>query len=327
MKNSAEKSKRAARDQAIGRVLVKAIAHEEDGAICPSAEEMAALVEKRLDGDERQRIMGHIAGCERCLSSFVLTSRQAEAEQKDSIAVNSSQTTALKGGGRSRGWMAALGTIAAVLVVAFLLPWQKAGEVGRESQVSVFSLAQLAGMELSEPMAPSATRRSYGFTAFPSRKAAAFHTGAAAIDLVAACKQNNVSRKSAAIDRLTHLLGPEVSKAAFKAFSGGAFPNLKEINRLLVRLTQHAESKGQLSPFLLGAWVQTGRLSSDELLPKIVHLDALDQWLDASENQELPPPVRRVLTRLRSVLADGEPLSDRDISRVRRLLNELSGLF
>ncbi len=60
-------------DLSIGKALSKSIGNLEKGD-CPSFEEIAALVENKLKGKRRDRIMRHLSICDKCYKIFLMSS-------------------------------------------------------------------------------------------------------------------------------------------------------------------------------------------------------------------------------------------------------------
>jgi len=60
-------------DLSIGRALSKSIVNLEKGD-CPSFEEIAALVENKLKGKRRDKIMRHISTCDKCYKIYLMSS-------------------------------------------------------------------------------------------------------------------------------------------------------------------------------------------------------------------------------------------------------------
>ena len=60
------------RDNIIGNALSNSLAQSGPAGPCPSILEMAAFVDGKTAAEERQRIMGHLAGCDRCREIHLL---------------------------------------------------------------------------------------------------------------------------------------------------------------------------------------------------------------------------------------------------------------
>lgn len=64
----------------LGKALVRAL--QEDGGIDhPAAEDLAELIDGRLGPDDRIRLMGHLASCDRCYELFQMSSEMAQEQQ------------------------------------------------------------------------------------------------------------------------------------------------------------------------------------------------------------------------------------------------------
>lgn len=67
------------RDTLLGRALTRAIAARTKDEPCPPLEDIAALVDGKLDGKRRDDVMGHLAGCDTCYHVFLSTSEIVES--------------------------------------------------------------------------------------------------------------------------------------------------------------------------------------------------------------------------------------------------------
>lgn len=93
------------RDSALGRTVTAAIEAAGPGGECPAGEHIAALVDGRLSGEERDMVMAHLASCRDCLQLASLTEEMVRPEERQ--------------GGRK--WMALAGSVAAALVAVVAL--------------------------------------------------------------------------------------------------------------------------------------------------------------------------------------------------------------
>jgi len=70
------------RDTLLGRALTRAIAARTKDEPCPPLEDIAALVDGKLDGKRRDDVMGHLAGCDTCYHVFLSAREMVGAERK-----------------------------------------------------------------------------------------------------------------------------------------------------------------------------------------------------------------------------------------------------
>lgn len=68
------------RDVVLGKALVRAF-QEECEEKHPGLEELAALIDGKLKPDERTRMMGHVASCDRCYEIFSMSSEMVKEQQ------------------------------------------------------------------------------------------------------------------------------------------------------------------------------------------------------------------------------------------------------
>ena len=63
------------KDRALGVFIAKNLKKDSDVKQCPSIEDIAALVDGKLDGEEKEKIVAHITACQDCYEIFSETSR------------------------------------------------------------------------------------------------------------------------------------------------------------------------------------------------------------------------------------------------------------
>ena len=103
------------RDAVIGRALVARMMSEKaPGEACISLEKISALIDGMLPDPDRNRVMGHLAKCDRCYQVFSLTSELQTSESEETEQV---------GSGRQNRWymISGVAAIAAVTVLAIKL--------------------------------------------------------------------------------------------------------------------------------------------------------------------------------------------------------------
>jgi len=74
-------SNNAARYERLGRILAMASGMEPYAGQCPAPEQLAALMDRGLDGKELDTVLGHLAGCDRC-REVLITAVRLSAEDK-----------------------------------------------------------------------------------------------------------------------------------------------------------------------------------------------------------------------------------------------------
>jgi hypothetical protein len=68
------------RDKLLGQVITRALSGRRRSS-CPTLEEIAALVEGTVSGDERDLLLGHLAECGKCLQIFEMTHDLSSIEE------------------------------------------------------------------------------------------------------------------------------------------------------------------------------------------------------------------------------------------------------
>lgn len=151
------------RDSLLGTAITKEIRSSGQTGHCPPPEDIAALVDGSMDGDARDKLLGHLAECERCRQIFV---RARELIHDDQSA-----------GERRRYVVPSLLATAALLVIALTLTLSarqpttaKKVQVAKQEQTArpagVPAEAHQPGVEAKEPP----RRHQAGGMASPSPK-------------------------------------------------------------------------------------------------------------------------------------------------------------
>ena len=179
------------RDSIIGGAVSNALANTAGTSPCPSAEQLAVLVDGNASEGDRDDLLGHLAVCERCRDVYLLTHElNAEEPARQSY----------------RGWYMAGGTIAAValVVLAVKLTVQEpviSGQQTAKATVEQTQVAQNPGNMSGSPV-PTAQQEQPRDNVFSP---------------IVAARQ---LAKGTSGDRLVAIIG--VSKSASYGFAGSA---------------------------------------------------------------------------------------------------------
>lgn len=76
-----DSNKNGARYERLGRILAMASGMEPSVGQCPTPEQLAALMDRGLAGSERDTVLGHLAGCERCRETLITAVRLSAADE------------------------------------------------------------------------------------------------------------------------------------------------------------------------------------------------------------------------------------------------------
>src|SRR5687767_6985686 len=110
---------------------------------CVGLEDIAALAEGRLSGAERERVVGHVAGCEECREVLAGVMGEMGSSSRDAAGRDSSQTAAAprglsptfmpRGAGR---WIprTVVGVAAALMLIVSVVVYQRVAATRAPSQ-------------------------------------------------------------------------------------------------------------------------------------------------------------------------------------------------
>jgi Putative zinc-finger len=83
--NTKSSAKDGARYERLGRILAMAAGMEPSGGQCPTLEQLAAMMDQGLDGKERDTLLGHLAGCDRCREVLITAVRLSAADEAQEV--------------------------------------------------------------------------------------------------------------------------------------------------------------------------------------------------------------------------------------------------
>jgi hypothetical protein len=123
--------------QSLGKQLASAPGLEQKDGNCPSAEEIADLIDEVLTDEERAKLQGHLAACSRCREVHLVASELARLAKKVT---------------RRRAWCAAaLAALAVVVALAMFISLRKPAlqqlRLPRTTQAPIKKLSVLAADE------------------------------------------------------------------------------------------------------------------------------------------------------------------------------------
>jgi hypothetical protein len=324
----------ADRDNIIGRAISTEMASIFSVEPCPTAELLAVLVDGCASEEERDRLFGHLALCERCRQIYLLAHelRAEEPAQKN-----------------QRGWYIAGGSLAAValLVLAVKLamppavPPQQIAQapvqqqttiqatVAKPSQtVTVAQQAQIKDVLFSVTRAARQLAKaasadslavaldvpasgSYGFAGGGSQKATAFKAGTEVFELELWLAAGDKERAGLAGVRLSPLLKASGSdEDLLRKLEEERFDEVSRQLEAIVKTSQGAMIR-------LGSWAAAARVATHTGTDPYFAGNPPQQFLKEL-GTELTPVARETLRKLNKNKVGNDP------AEIRRLLAELS---
>lgn len=319
------------RDTLLGRKLTAALAAVPSGA-CPAPETIAALVEGRVAGDERDLLLGHLAACRDCRELFTLTAELSRPEKTHS----------------GRRWTVMAGAVAAVLVAAVSLilvarsPEQQVAQVapspvqhtGRpappvasaKAEDPLAAAARLLASALGSDVipAPLAADRVLGFATTPDRKRESLDLGRNLFILELAIARNDraaVARTLGEIGRLAERQGvAEPVRTELRRLAGSE-PGAGLRDRIEA-LMAPALSREEGSYLTLGSWGEGALLAAAAGQREYFASAYFRQEATRLTTSELPKPLASSVRRL-TALAGGPALNAKEFHEIERLAEEL----
>ena len=359
MKNAKHDIKKHTRDELLGAALVGALADSDASGDCPGDEDLAALLERALPEDERERLQAHLASCDDCLARYTVAARLHLPKAAPAR--------------RSRlGYAAGLAALAAGIAAIVLTRQQSgnptlpsapqmtaerapAGPVPKgtaqepalqayapqerpergvasvatpAASATVVALAALVyDGAVSVPPPGGATGNSYGFSEALSPGKIAFRTGVAGMDLGAALKSGDPAARDAAVGRLGDLLGKGAAARLRELVREPASDRMRQHYLLAVKeIEQRAGGNGQALLFRFGAWSEAGRLAGDAALGRVVDRASIRRFREGLQGDDLPQGVRNSLEKMDASLLSsaGGAL---DTRRIRHALDEIVDIY
>jgi hypothetical protein len=273
---------------------------------CPTLEEIAALAEGRLRGEERDRLVGHLAGCEECREVLAATAGVLE----DSVAVPSDRIAAVSPL-RRRPWLPfAMAAASAALVLGTLTVYQRTAPPRLPSHAEWVAKAPPA-VDLVPNLWGGVVLRGNEETGELSPRSA--ELGALLADLEIALTAADGERASELTDRISRILEDaggldrEVADLALAARLEGD-ERLNALGRALPAIDRIARERFLTFYLDLGTFAERARLAEMAGDTRFVSSGSARRYLERVLRQRREPlssGARSALQQLRD--AEGSP--------------------
>lgn len=346
------------RDELIGRELTRQMSAGAT-SICPPMEELAVLIDGTLEGEARDRLMKHIAACERCYEVFSTSQELLAVEEAP--AKKSSVT-----------FIASAIAVAAVVIIAVTLSLQGNNQVktdvaavkdttGTQAQTQ----AALPGIGKETPSAAGGTAEGYmlpsasdnvamlvrpdnvgqlvesvasgnssvyGFSGATTSDKVAFWLGVHATDLELLLRGTDRDAVTSRLKQVMELLrqvkksGAEVTRLTEIMGRVEAGEALQGFTGCTAGLESVIATDAERFRFRFGVWAEGGRLASLAGNKEYVTAQSLRYVKDGSKGMQLPTGVGNALEEIEAVVGRGEFL-EKDFVVMKRGFEDIEGML
>jgi hypothetical protein len=298
---------------------------------CPSLEDLAAFLDGKLSGDERARVVAHLADCPRCYEVFAETARFQLYEEEDEdadppempiedVMVEPLSTVVPFPRTQVFRWVSSIAAVLAIAIVAVTVYRQY-----------MRTMPEVASAQLVEHLAAD-TGKARPWTQGDMRgggepedaldyEPTEFLVGVHLVDLRMALAQNE---KQAAIDALSRI-NANIGGLLFVGESAKFYENAiaridqqgQEPKSLIQEadLEEHKLEEVTSWPLAFGKWAEAGRLSALAQNSSFFQEGANRKFLGwllqnkDSEDTSLDPAVVKALEDIRATLGESDPSS------------------
>ncbi|MGB5163537.1 MAG: hypothetical protein WBQ27_20690 [Thermoanaerobaculia bacterium] len=271
---------------------------------CPEIEQLAALLDARLGGKEREQVVEHLNQCEACYEIFAETLRFKQEETESGRLIEHPATR------RRFTWAAASMAAAAVLALIVALPLWYLQRFAAPGDFAAYRLADrlVAGSEAAALMnhtySGDGWSRTRGFGALLNERQRAFRLGVRTIDLEIALRTSDGERA----ERLLHELADMASDLPLPEMILVSYNDLVERLELgeapesLVDRSTGAASlvdDAAASPYYaLGQWAEAGLLAASSGDAEFFRQRAVRRFSRDLEAADLPEELHGPLSRI-----------------------------
>lgn len=284
---------------------------------CPPLEDIAAFLDGKLSGEERARIVAHLAECESCYAIFADAARfQLEEEQEASVpADRAKEDSGTVVPFPKRSLLTWAGSLAALLLIglATSLLYQQYND-----------MPVLIASEIIDPAVPNtdsigewAERLRGGESEAPLIDSPAeFLLGANLVDLRLALARNEEEKADQALARINQQMPNLLAVPEEAKFYQEARSRITEGTQPQSLLAEADRVEGSLTDFLspatylaFGKWTEAGRLSAEarsaDFFQDRENRRFLRVLLRKAEEEGLDPKVEAALRQIQLVLEEG----------------------
>lgn len=282
---------------------------------CLTVQELASLVDSTVAGEERRRLVEHLASCERCYGVYAETVRLQEDDRKGGEVLDF--------GDRQEDppspvplWRWAAAAAVAILAAMLVSPMGRDVLSGRGVLTADLPASQVgAHLHSSDDVLPfddwTSLRTGGGYLAGLSEQERSVRLGAQTVDLEVALRTASVERARALLPTLTDLVrsfkGAESSAVLYRSLGvsleGGQEPrSLLGVSRKAASSLKNAADSNYLA---LGRWAEAGRLAAASGDVRFLQRRAVRRFPERAPDLELPVAAAQSLASIAERLAGG----------------------
>jgi len=308
------------RDAMIGRFISKAINKEKAEDACPYTETIAAFIDGRLKGEEREKIIRHLSACNKCYELFSETIKTMEDVSRCSKAE-------VKRPFRRRVYY--VFAAAAVLLILLTITLQQIRFSPPTVTEKIILISENRDKELLVTLLRDHSKRGYGFSGELPLTRRYFTIGLYLTDLELSLMTGNRVRSLELLSILTlmhkSIEGTEKVILFYKEM-------IKEIEdgvslRQLAGMSEEIvfEDKEAILYIRFGQWVEGGRLAAALEKGEYFDIDDARFFIQELESNGFPMGVIESLHEIEEILKK-RAFSKREFRRLERLFKSLAEL-
>ena len=318
-KFSGKQDKKEERDAAIGRTLSRAIKESAGSESCPSSEDISAFLDGRLDGKQRDTLMGHLSHCDRCYEVFSMAQEMAN-EKKEEVVRE-----------KKKSWIYAPIAIAAavVLIIVIKFVMEPPGDyVPLSSNQIVSKLSKNTDTKTLAKTIKEGLSPFYGFTGAIPLEKASFRIGISLTDLEISLAAEDKAKSLDLIKRINSIFQNIEGSGDLVLFYGDISKKLEEgiSPREFSGKSQKVESffknRNGFLYLRFGEWVEGGRLAALTKNKEFFNSKSIQYFIKNLRGKNPPQGIFTSLNEIKDILAK-DTILDRDFKKIEIALTNI----
>ena len=315
------------KDRELGTFIAKNLKGDRDVGQCPSIEDIAALIDGKLEGSEKDKIMAHITDCPDCYEIFSHTSR-------DILFLSEKKKQKV-----TRITIPALAFAACLVLVVRIMFYGPAGDLPNSHEM----IGQLVSVIETSDLKPGSVARGPGFTGLAEslglltlQQQQAFRIGfyIANLELATVAKnQEQAQKQLSELEKINNgkknavVIGSLKQLEAF--FTKKRFLEAsEEIHSVQKEIAAEMKEEEASSFYHLGMWCSIGQAvfsSGNREATEIFlsHKKQLKEMKLLLEEENAPLAILEDLDKI-IVIAEGETLEDLDYQNIFRHMQRIT---
>jgi len=282
-------------------------------AKCPPLEELAAFIDGKVAGADRDRMVSHLNECEDCYFIFIETARFSE---------ETAPRDERKGLAAPVLWRLAAAAVLLIglgLAVSIWLP--RGPEPYQVSSIDLVDALASAG-ELSSLTAaiPTEREQTLGFSGL-SPTSRSFRLGVEMIAFGVSLKGTDQEKASESLRRISLLMGEAPDRTAFTSIRERMF-----LRNVLPEVETLATRRVNAVSYALGKWVEAGRLAATTDRAEFFSSSSFRDGLRVFTRESFPLQVLSELQKIAAATERGAP-TDVDLHSLEAAFSQIVLLY